>query len=606
MARLLSDVVRDLWARQDALNIPRVSVFLCSKNKVPFYRRGHKYGGGHTSATTDNDVMLDMFDGFTAATNHIGIAGGSGCGIFVLDIDVKNPATPEQFRDTGQVEECIRIQYGDLPKTIEQITPSHGKHLFYKNPNVGTCNDFFIVKETGLACDIKGVGGYFVLYDYDVDFSEAADAPEWILEHFAEREKEKKEALKPGDVIKKGNRNNALASEAGRYWNLGGPPEELQCYLHGVNKLYCDPPLPDRDIDKIVQSAQDNFHRDYERNDVKEQTPLSEKIKTMSDLLSPQPPVEWIVKDFIAEENLSIVYGDSGSGKTWMMLHMMGCIAVGNDWMGKEVRQAPVLLIDEESGNNRLARRMQKIIPIMGGDETTPFYSISMAGVDLRDASVLFDIEKIIIENKIKLVCLDALMDLIPGADENSVKEILPAFSGLKKIIEKLGTTFVMIHHSKKDGGGYRGSSAIKGVVDTMIEIEKPLLSDIMKVAMTKNRDGEPGTFMAKMVFTDVSFHLEETTAQPEGPSTAEKFILRFLLENGRSLKKNVENQASCEGVRNIQRTWTKLLQSGIIEKVPDMKMKNNQAVMQIVVGKEDEVRTILEQNEVGNLENIM
>jgi hypothetical protein len=36
------------------------------------------------------------------------------------------------------------------------------------------------------------------------------------------------------------------------------------------------------------------------------------------------------------------------------------------------------------------------------------------------------------------------------------------------------------------------------------------------------------------------------------------------------------------------------------------MKMKNNQAVMQIVVGKEDEVRAILEQNEVGNLENIM
>ena len=104
----LIDIILNIWDKQDSLGVHRWAFFPCGLNKKPIYPKGHKYGNGHNSATTDTDIMRDMFKGITVAGGHIGVAGGklSG-GIFALDIDVKHPLTPDEWRAPEYIESYI-------------------------------------------------------------------------------------------------------------------------------------------------------------------------------------------------------------------------------------------------------------------------------------------------------------------------------------------------------------------------------------------------------------------------------------------------------------------------------------------------------------------
>jgi hypothetical protein len=160
--RLLYDVVAELWTAQEEAGVKRWAVFPCSKNKTPFYPKGHKFGSGHKSATTDLQTAKEMFGELSTEFNHIGIAGGEASGgIFALDIDVKDALIPENMRDIAIIEEVLTSNYGDLPGTVTQKTPSGGLHRIYKGEGIGALNDAFSVAETGLSIDLKGNGGYF-------------------------------------------------------------------------------------------------------------------------------------------------------------------------------------------------------------------------------------------------------------------------------------------------------------------------------------------------------------------------------------------------------------------------------------------------------------
>lgn len=607
MTRPLVDVIREIWERQDSAGVPRFAVFPCSRSKKPFYRSGHKYGHGHNSATTDIDIACDMFLDFSIDTHYIGIAGGAPSGgIFALDIDIKNPATPDRMRDLSIIEDVIRIQFGDLPKTAIQSTPSGGRHYLFRGPDIGNVNDFFIGAETGVFSDVKGNGGYFVLYDYDIDFDLIADAPEWISEHFGEKSKEKSDPFIPGEIIQSGARNVRLTQAAGKFWSFGLAPEYMLPYLTGLNNLYCKPPLAQKEIERIAQSAIENFDREWEQTEIK-RIGFNESILTFKDFLEPQPPIEWIIDDLVASETLAMFYGDAGCGKTWLLLYAMVCIATGQEFVGKKTKQGAVLLIDEESGKHRLSRRFQKIAANLEAGKDTPVFSISMKGVDLKDFSIMQSLLEFICENNIKLIVLDALMDLIPGADENSVKEVQPAFQNCKKIIEQTGATFVFIHHSKKDGKNFRGTSSIKGAVDLMVNVDKSQSSDIMKIHIEKNRDGELKSMVVKLYFSDVDFRIEKFEGKSENKiNETEKFILEFLLKNGDSFKSAIESAGKIENIKNVKKTIYNLIERGLIIRKNPIGGKDNKAVISIVAEKIDDINALITGEICGNIEDIV
>jgi hypothetical protein len=92
--------------------------------------------------------------------------------------------------------------------------------------------------------------------------------------------------------------------------------------------------------------------------------------------------------------------------------------------------------------------------------------------------------------DNIALVIVDTLARSSLGIDENSAQEMGMIIHSFDKIKNELDTTVMIIHHSKKGGGGIRGSGSILGAVDTSMKVSKKKDSDIVTIETEKQKDG--------------------------------------------------------------------------------------------------------------------
>jgi hypothetical protein len=254
------------------------------------------------------------------------------------------------------------------------------------------------------------------------------------------------------------------------------------------------------------------------------------------------PPLEFLIGEdrngLITKGSVNLLVGEGGSKKTWAALWMAVCVATGKNFLGFPTRQTSVLIVDEESGERRLKRRLLETLngALVKREDAPPIAYMSLNLLDMRHLGDVTALSLAIRESHAGLVIVDALADIMPGADENSVKDVMPVFSQLRKIAEVPQAAIIVIHHSNKQNGSYRGSTAIKGAVDLMLMVESPAASKHMTFKVDKARDIEPRVFSALATFArDVSqFYLTscEVKQTKEHMSKGERFVLGYLLEN--------------------------------------------------------------------------
>ena len=253
-----------------------------------------------------------------------------------------------------------------------------------------------------------------------------------------------------------------------------------------------------------------------------------------ADALQPQPPIDYIVDGLITNSSVNIFYGEPGSKKTYSAISLAVCVANGKPWLDFKTKKAPVLIIDEESGERRFMRRLGEAIRGELCDDTSPIYFVSLAGFKLDDNKDTDQLQGLIDSTQARLVIFDALADMMDG-DENDKKDVQPVFNHLRKISEKTDSGLLVIHHNNKTGG-YRGSSAIKGSIDLMVHITSEDGSDLINFQSEKNRDGDKSTWAAKACWTESEFYLKATDYRPAQKREREQFVMDYLKEHGASL----------------------------------------------------------------------
>lgn len=264
---------------------------------------------------------------------------------------------------------------------------------------------------------------------------------------------------------------------------------------------------------------------------------------------APEPPREFLVNPLFERGSLSIIYGPPGCGKTYAMIDCAVCIALGLSWLNFETVQGGVLILDEESGQRRMNRRLREVMKAHDAPDDVPIYYTTLEGFNLRDVRDHKHIEAAIEESGAGFVLMDALADFTPGADENAVKDMLPPMLVLKGIADRRRVHVSTIHHSNKQGA-MRGSIAIPGVVDLVLSVERKPKSPRIDFVTTKARDTEEALFSATFDFDrdEQAFQLL-ATAKQAGDDTrltdAQKFVLHHLLENGPSTIEDIESHAS-------------------------------------------------------------
>lgn len=202
---------------------------------------------------------------------------------------------------------------------------------------------------------------------------------------------------------------------------------------------------------------------------------------------------EWIIDDILPQSQFGLLFGASGTYKTFVALDMALSIASGKEWNGKQIKQGPVLYICGEAVNG--ARMRVKAWAHQYGLklQDIPFRVVENAPNLLLKEDVAELLHAVAPFGPCSAIFIDTLAQSTPGGDENNGKDMTRALSHCRVLSAKTGAMVMMIHHAGKDlSKGARGWSGLKAAAD--VEFEMTALSPMCSsLTVSKQKDGETG-----------------------------------------------------------------------------------------------------------------
>jgi KaiC/GvpD/RAD55 family RecA-like ATPase len=209
-------------------------------------------------------------------------------------------------------------------------------------------------------------------------------------------------------------------------------------------------------------------------------------------------PGNQLIEGVLDEGGLSVIYGDSGSGKTFVTLDMGFHVGAGLDWNGKKVQRGLVVYVAAEGGRRikrRIAALRKRFREDHGDVAPDPLFALVRYQIDLRSSdadlksllALVREAEKKAGEKCVWLI-VDTLSRAMAGGDENSPVDMGRVVASADRFRAETGAHFTYVHHTGKDAArGARGHSLLRAATDTEIE------TTAGSFTLTKQRDGELG-----------------------------------------------------------------------------------------------------------------
>ena len=202
--------------------------------------------------------------------------------------------------------------------------------------------------------------------------------------------------------------------------------------------------------------------------------------------------VEWIIKDLLPKSELAVIFGEPGSGKSFLASDLGLAIAQGGEWRGRRVKQGSVVYVAAE-GAGGFSKRLKAYAHKNQVDlKTLDFFVVDGAPNLMKQEDAVEITQSIQSVCEPSVIMIDTLAQSTPGANENSGEDMGLALAHCKAIHKKTGALVVLVHHSGKDASrGARGWSGLRGAVDTEIEVGRLQVGRYAKIK--KQKDGEDG-----------------------------------------------------------------------------------------------------------------
>lgn len=457
-------------------------------------------------ATTDPNTVREMWEGKINRLYNIGVVMGQKAGMIAIDLD-KPKADGEPDGEDSLMEYAAR-HGGEIPLTWAFKTGRGGKQLLFRSnaaisPRVGILPNV----------DVRGNGSYSVfppsihpngnIYEWldgqaPWDMPDGpADLPAFLLELLTAKQDTGAPFEMP-DKISSGERNDTLFRMASSLRGQGYTQSEIQSMLKTVNDGRCDPPLPEKELEIICNSA-----GKYERGSKKEK-PHRPKLNIIPMSMIEARKPEYLIPPYVPRGMITVMGGISGSAKTWLALNM--CASVSN---GRKLsflnaydaapRPGYVYYLTNENDPNCVLRVR---LDLMNPD----FDKILIREMDesIFDPLTLNDprLNDLALEYPPALIVFDPIQSYLgAGVEMNKANEIRPITDWLGNFTKQHDCATILISHMSKPGVGSAtaldrllGSSDIRNVARSIIIVGvDPDNPDNRIFAHAKNSLGLPG-----------------------------------------------------------------------------------------------------------------
>lgn len=234
--------------------------------------------------------------------------------------------------------------------------------------------------------------------------------------------------------------------------------------------------------------------------------------KSLADLLA-MPPKRWLIDQIVGAGDLVMLYGPPGSGKSFVVIDLIFAGCLGQSFARRfDTSKRLTVAYCAGEGASGLPQRFAAAAEHYGASALPTFTFFDAAPQlykgDWRDAADAYSasIGDFVREwqqrqaagsaGQLDLLVIDTMHSATIGADENSAQDMGKVLQATKAAVSALGCAVMLVHHSNKQGNAERGSSALRGAMDCMIEV-KPTAGKFL-LSCEKLKDGQvwkPQTF---------------------------------------------------------------------------------------------------------------
>lgn len=195
----------------------------------------------------------------------------------------------------------------------------------------------------------------------------------------------------------------------------------------------------------------------------------------------------YLIKGLIDQGAMTILYGPSNVGKTFVAMDIAFHIAAGVRYAGMRTKQKPVVYIAAEGGRGATDR--VDALTRKHGHLDSPFflvmYSVDLLRPEADLPSLIAAIDAVCPQPG--LIVVDTLSRAIAGGDENSSTDMGALVANLDALRRATSAHCMVVHHSGKDAAkGARGHSLLRAATDTEIEVG----DGCIKVTKQRDMDG--------------------------------------------------------------------------------------------------------------------
>jgi len=278
-----------------------------------------------------------------------------------------------------------------------------------------------------------------------------------------------------------------------------------------------------------------------------------------------KPNTNYLVKGLINPAGTSAIFGQWGTGKSFITLDLCFHISQGLNWLGRKTKKAKTLYVALEGKGGIPNRGMaikqyyKKEGIIDEETDLTGFRILTPSTFYLANSNSIHKptLDKLIATVKtenIKYVVIDTLAQALGGSDENN-QGMLCILNACRELAFETNAHVSVVHHPPKgNADDLRGHSSLAGSLDLILKLKKDKDAEVISLETLKVKDDtDDNQMVAKLkpvklgtdedgddVFSLVATHFEGEYIGRQKDKTlskGEKLLWDALLKVGHKLK---------------------------------------------------------------------
>lgn len=360
-----------------------VGIFPCNAKKEPLTAHGFK------DASRDKVQMAEWMRRYPNCT--WGMPTGRATGFFVVDVDIK----PHLGKHGDEALAKLCLAHGALPSTAEVVTPSGGKHLYFRHPEDVETKSLSDLQQNdiGAGLDIRADGGYVIVppscvdghaYEWEASSDPAevgfAAAPPWLIELARKAPADpppraepsgKSTLLRALEGIRRGSPlhdslRDLTATLAGHSVHFDDGCALLSAVLESSSAPR-DARFEERraEIPKLMRTALEKYGRAAQPITVADARLPTDWVE------AEQLPPRFIVPGLLPEAEAGSVVGPGGTCKSTMKVYESVHLILGRDLYGRGIlKPGAVLAVSKEDRAELIDYRLKQICRGLGLSES--------------------------------------------------------------------------------------------------------------------------------------------------------------------------------------------------------------------------------------------